>query len=360
MARPRCYILPDSEAGVYHCISRVVDRRMVLGPEEKEAFVEMMRAFEALHQVQILTFCVMSNHFHLLMRVPQRPAGFDPDFDTVHGLWSAAVGKAWSATVDAQHAIFRRTGSEVALEEWRQAVVSRMFSLSHFMKGLKQRFTQWYNRKQGRTGTLWESRFKSLIVEDEGRALRTIGTYIDLNPVRAGIVEDPGDYRWCGYAEAMLGKPLAQEGLRRAVFAIRDGYLFESAGVGRLGMTSADKRSRLQALTRYRHLLGIHGRPVTKEMPDRTVVSVRRGISERARKRLERENGVRAEILLRRVKHFSHGVVFGGRLFLEKWFEEHRGWLRGRSSTDRKTGARSTGHEELRGMFTLRKLRVEA
>ena len=50
MAKPRAFIHPDSQSGVFHVISRIVDRRMVLGEAEKEAFVGMMRAFEALHQ----------------------------------------------------------------------------------------------------------------------------------------------------------------------------------------------------------------------------------------------------------------------------------------------------------------------
>jgi len=51
-----------------------------------------------------------------------------------------------------------------------------------------------------------------VLVED-GAALRTIAAYIDLNPVRAGIVDDPKDYRWCGYAEAVAGSRLARRGL---------------------------------------------------------------------------------------------------------------------------------------------------
>jgi hypothetical protein len=52
-------------------------------------------------------------------------------------------------------------------------------------------------------GTLWEGRFKSVLVEGTGQTLSTMAAYIDLNPVRAGIVKDPADYRWSGYAEAV-------------------------------------------------------------------------------------------------------------------------------------------------------------
>ncbi len=72
------------------------------------------------------------------------------------------------------------------------------------MKGVMQRFTQWHNGKHKRSGTLWERRFKSVVVED-GLAARTMAAYIDLNPVREGMVEDPADYRWSGYGEAVGG-----------------------------------------------------------------------------------------------------------------------------------------------------------
>ena len=77
MAKPRVFTDADSEAGVYHVVSRVVDRRFVFESAAKEFFVRMMRAVARFHQVEVLTFCVMSNHFHVLLRVPRRPEGFD-------------------------------------------------------------------------------------------------------------------------------------------------------------------------------------------------------------------------------------------------------------------------------------------
>jgi len=77
MAKPRIFIEEDSEAGVYHALSRAVDGNDIFADAEKETFVRMMRAAAAFHQVEILTFCVMSNHFHIVMKVPQRPDAFD-------------------------------------------------------------------------------------------------------------------------------------------------------------------------------------------------------------------------------------------------------------------------------------------
>jgi hypothetical protein len=58
---------------IYHCISRVVDRRFVLGDAEREQFVAYMRTYEQFCQVRVLAFCVMSNHFHIGLEVPAAP-----------------------------------------------------------------------------------------------------------------------------------------------------------------------------------------------------------------------------------------------------------------------------------------------
>ena len=97
---------------------------------------------------------------------------------------------------------------------------ARMWDVSAFMKLLKQRFTQWFNGRTGRKGTLWEDRFKSVLVDGAGLSLATMAAYIDLNPVRAGLVNDPKDYRWCGYGEAVAGQRLARTGLCRILAAV--------------------------------------------------------------------------------------------------------------------------------------------
>jgi putative transposase len=89
----------------------------------------------------------------------------------------------------------------------------RMYDISIFIKELKGRFAQWYNRRHGRYGVLWADRFKSVLLE-AGEALATVAAYIELNPVRAGLCADPKDYRYCGYAEALAkGSSLAWQGI---------------------------------------------------------------------------------------------------------------------------------------------------
>ena len=353
MAKPRVFSNSQSQSGVYHVVSRVVDRQFRLGDAEKEAFVGMMKAFAAFHQVEILTFCVMGNHFHLLIRVPERPAGLDLPLENVMELWQGAVGVAWIKGMQRQFEIYRQNGSEAAIEEWRQEMLGRMFLLSAFMKSLKQRFSTWYNRRNGRAGTLWEGRYKSLIVENEEKALRMMATYIDLNPVRAGITDDPGNYRWSGYAEAMTGKAAAMERIAQIIGATGDRVHGRKLGAAAPVETAAvKKRRQLRALIHYRQMLGIAGRPRATEAGK----VIRRGVSAKVQARLDSETGVRREQLMKRVRHFTDGVILGSREFIDGWFQRNREWFRGKSRTERKTGARKIGNE-WKGVYNLRQLR---
>ena len=358
MARPRVYAQAGSQAGTYHVVSRVVDRTLRLAECDRERFRAMLTACARFHQVEVLTFCILGNHFHLLVRVPERPEGFDPVFEEVFGLWEEAVGREWAATVGDQLKRLREQGHDEVVEQWRQRMVRRMFGLGEFVKGLKQRFTQWYNRLHGRTGVLWEGRYRSVIVTDEGRALRTMAAYIDLNPVRAGLCQDPGEYRWSGYAEAMAGKEESLEGVAAIVgeTAAPTGAS-RSGEQGRAGEGKAERRRRhLRALVRYRVVLGQTGR--TRLHADGTVR--RHGLSEAVARQLrERGEGVVAvERLLRRVRQMSAGVIFGGREEVEKWFEGHRWWFGGSSGERRRSGARRIGRKGAGwdGLFTIRDL----
>jgi putative transposase len=71
-------------------------------------------------------------------------------------------------------------------------------SAGDLLKRLGQRYVQYINRTYGRTGTLWEGRYRSCLVQEE-KYLLTCQRYIELNPVRAGIVEHPGEFRWSSY-----------------------------------------------------------------------------------------------------------------------------------------------------------------
>jgi putative transposase len=72
---------------------------------------------------------------------------------------------------------------------------NKLSRLPNYIKEIKQAFSWYYNKRHNRRGTLWGERYKSVIVE-QGETLINCLAYIDLNPLRAGLVERPEVYRW--------------------------------------------------------------------------------------------------------------------------------------------------------------------
>ena len=128
---------------IYHCISRVVDRRFVFGDVEREKFRVFMRMQENFSGCRVLSYCVMSNHFHLQLEVPPMPEGGISDEEFLRRL-SALYGEAFVAAVAKELADARAAGREELAEEIRRRFTYRMHDLSEFMKTLLQRFTRSY------------------------------------------------------------------------------------------------------------------------------------------------------------------------------------------------------------------------
>jgi len=344
MARAR-WIVPwaDSEVkpAIYHCIARVVDKRFAFGPDDKEQFRMYMRMMEKFSGCRVLAYCVMSNHFHLLLEVTPRPKAWLTDEELLKRL-GGLYSKGFVAGVAKELAEARKVVSEgraVNGEEYVQRIhqrfTYRMHDLSEFMKTLLQRFTRWHNKRTERRGNLWEETFKSVIVED-GFAARTMAAYIDLNPVRAGMVEDPADYRWSSYGEAMgaTGRSgaKAKAGLVRAWMADQ-GW-------------EADARHWAGRVSReYRMMLLEEGVERTREVVDesggRVTQVVRKGMDkEKAAAELARleagRNVALSRMLRLKVRYFTDGAVVGSRAFVDGLFEQ----CRDRFGPKRKTGAR--------------------
>jgi hypothetical protein len=163
--------------------------------------------------IEVNTYVVMTNHFHILVHV--LPKGELTDDELVTRV-AALYGHDKAEEFRSGWMAYRRDGGAVAmqrLEEERGALLRRMGDLSIYMKELKQWISRDYNRKVGRVGTLWEDRFWSCLLEDSAETLSAVAAYIDRNAVRAGIVVHPEDYRWCGYAEAHAGREAARKAL---------------------------------------------------------------------------------------------------------------------------------------------------
>ncbi len=271
-------------------------------------------------QIEILDYVVMSNHYHQLIRVPGVVKLSDREL--LERL------KAYYGEESLEVMIFEdaREGGEDVVAPLRMRYLKRMGNISEFEKVLKQGFSSWYNRRHNRRGTLWMERFKSVLVEDSREVRGIMATYIDLNPVRAEMVEDPKNYRHCGYGAAMGGDERCRRGIM-AVTGIRD-------------WEKASATYRLYLMERGQ--IQVHGKKgsVTRELRLET---------------LEREGHLPLGELLRlRVRYFSDGLVLGSELFVEEVFELHRSHF----GEKRKSGARPIRGMPHQSLNVIRDLRL--
>jgi putative transposase len=384
--RRRRMLAPGGAAGAdgksgrkayYHCVSRVVNREFVFGGAEKDRFRSLMRVYERFGCLRVVAYCLMSNHFHILVEVPERPAGADlPDDAGLVAHVRAALGEEQANRLEWSLRHWREIGANAAAEELRRQWFARMWDVSAFMKTLKQRFTQWHNGRKKRKGTLWEERFRSVLVEGECRALQTMAAYIDLNPVRAGICEDPKDYRWSGYGEAVAGGKQAKEAVRwLAELETRGPALGPKARAEAEGEAAkareaeqAGKRrtAELEAMRVWR--CGLFGVP---EKEGAQAEERAKGDAARVyRRRIPRQKALevlaqggrleRADYLRCRVRYFTDGVAIGSREYVEGVFAGCREWF----GAGRLTGSRSLRGMELAAkperLYAMRALRNEA
>ena len=220
--------LKNDGEGFYHVGSRCVDRTFRFDDDDKTHIVDQIRRMAAFCGMEVNTYSVMTNHFHILLHVlPERELTDDELASRVAALY----GNKRAGEYLAAWAAYRRNGGKSAmqrLEEERNALIRRMGDLSVYMKELKQWISRDYNKKVGRVGTLWEDRFWSCLLEDSAETLSSVARYIDCNAVRAGIVERPEDYKWCGYAQAHAGREAAQKALA-AIFRDSPGIAWADA-----------------------------------------------------------------------------------------------------------------------------------
>ncbi len=274
-----------------------------MGEPEKETFRKILRQCETFYGLRVFTYCIMSNHFHVLVEVPQpRELTEEEVLARVAALYPAKYVIGVRSGLDS----FRQVGMEERAQALLASFTSRMWSLSNFMKSLKQRFSCFYNRTHQRSGTLWEERFRSVIVEGEETTLTTMALYIDLNPIRAGISSDPADYRFCGYAEAVGGGERAREGIRSLMPRRPESWRIVQA--------------------EYRRLLYGVGEET----------AVRQGFTRGQVSEVEAQKGEIATgaVLRKRIRYLSEGVIVGKRAFIDGWLTGNR-WRFGERSLAR-------------------------
>ncbi len=357
---------PEGQANYYHVVSRTTGRDILFEDDEKEVFRILMLKQLKFSGLRALAWCFMGNHFHLLLEVPDRELATEGWADDDYTKRLEVFKNEWSSKLVLDEVErFRENGADEKVSEIAESVKARLFDLSMFMKELKLKMTLAYNRKHGRVGTLWEGPFKSVLLQppspssfakatankglrrsggaDEGSgessdALRMVAAYIDLNPIRAGLAQEPEGYRWCSYAAAVAGARGARQGLCYAV-----------TGRSRVEWKKVEQE--------YRCLLYAKGEQVNAS---ETVDGYNKGKGGFRREEIKEvlESGGRlsvAEALRCRVRYFTDGAVLGSQRYVDDFFESKRGQFGER----RKDGGRKMRGAQWGDLRVLRDLKAD-
>ena len=143
-----------SKSGIYHILMRGINRQNIFEDEEDcEKFTQTLYRYKEISKYEIYAYCLMGNHMHLLIKIGQE-------------------------------------------------------SLEQVMRRICGSYVYWYNKKYDRIGNLFQDRFKSKPVEDDGYFM-TVLRYIYRNPVKAGLVKKVEEYKWSNYSEYISNQKTA-------------------------------------------------------------------------------------------------------------------------------------------------------
>lgn len=308
----------SQQAGSFHIISRIAGGDILLHHREKEYFLRLLERFAAGFFVRIHSFCIMGNHFHVLATGLEKD-GEKASKEELEKRYRLIYGKEAKPPVGAYDASGNLVpDADGGVERLR----SRLGSVSRFVQELKQTFSRWYNKRHERKGYLWGDRFKGVIIF-KGEAQLACSAYIDLNPVRAGIVGRPEDYRWSSLGMRVRASVRAGRLLRPITLV---DVLNESEEL--YGLPYVRVRDDLKGIAWYREFVYVSGgveRMDKSRIPGRLVreaaaCSGHLGLKDRFRYR---------------VKNFSEGLAVGGYLAISGFqILENRKHIRPRSFLD--------------------------
>ena len=290
-------IYGSRECCVYHCVTRTVNGEMLFDVKEKEVLRKMLHQIVEFSGVELLTYAIMSNHFHVLVRVSDRAKDVS-DAELIQRFKVLYPKPSRHRPEDAGMLETVLKAGRAEADHLRRQLKARMGDVSEFMRTLKQRYSIWFNKSHNRYGPLWSDRFKSCVVENDPIVVRTVAAYIDLNPVRAGLVKDPKDYRFCGYAEAVAWEVHAHPGVR-VITGIEDiAYALEDYRMTLFGKGARPK-------------IDGSGVKMTEEM---------------AQSVAESRGSLPTHVLLRqRLRFISNGAVIGSQVFVSQCIAQWSG-----------------------------------
>jgi REP element-mobilizing transposase RayT len=272
----------QNQTAVYHVMSRTALDGFPLEAFEKDFLLDLIKRMAGLFFTEVYGFALMGNHFHILVKMIPEDRFSDEE---VKERLINYYGEKKALTGEGQLPLVRQ----------------KLASLSEFVREIKVNFTRFYNKRHGRRGYFWGDRFKSVIVE-KGETLINCLAYIDLNPVRAGIVDKPENYRWNS-----LGYHL-QTGNK-------DCFLSTDFGLSQFNQKSEAKRVRL-----YRKYVYETGAIQRSTTPYAKTIKAKAVENERKRN----YELSRTDRFLFRTRYFTDSGIIGSKAFVSSTYQQFK------------------------------------
>ena len=275
---------------------------------EKDYLLDLTKWLSEIFFVEVFGFCIMGNHIHILLKMNMAENYNDEEAKNRLGL---LFSKENRVVTKGQLAHFRE----------------KLSNLSEFVKEIKQRFSRYYNKLHGRRGYFWGDRFKSVIVEN-GDTLINCLAYIDLNPIRAGLVTKPEDYRWCSIGYHV------QTGNKK-------GFLSTD-----FGLNSYEDMVESERLKDYREFLYEKGALDTENG-----ASIDNGVIE-----MERDKNyelTRVDRLRFKTRYFSDSGIIGTKGFVVSYYEKFKSYF---NTNNEKKPKKISGFDEIYSLKRLTKV----
>lgn len=170
-----------------HCHNHLVDsvagevfHDYPFDEDDKIVVTKLFKKILAKYKIEALSFCCMSNHYHALLVSDNQKFSLAEMATVYNKFYEKQIRKKTCSPLNQSSPKCKR-------------MADHSNDISAFLRDFQWAVTRYYNQKNNRKGTLWRTQFKSVLVE-RSKALLNMIAYIEMNPVRAGIVNDPADY----------------------------------------------------------------------------------------------------------------------------------------------------------------------
>ncbi len=312
MARMARIKFTDRDAW-YHLHCRVAGHRgefPLSNPAPTRRLIETIKHFSRIYFCDVAAFCVMGNHYHLVVR-------FEGEHPVDRKDLRARTRIMYPGMTAQVHVDL---WSDEQWEHYRK----RLFDVAEFMRNVQMAYARWYNRTYERHGRFWADRYKSVILGDERAVLDCI-LYVELNSVRAGLVERPEEWSGSSVFIREIGE---------------DGWLMPLTMI-------INRKRRKRALVEFRELLYYRGAVPTKEG--------QAAISEKVIEQEIARGFASRGLYLKRLRYFADGLAIGTEEFVRdqlRLMREEGRYLRRKNPIPQLGGIHLSLREQRSNAFT--------